>query len=354
MKKCSISVIIPVYKAQDYIERCLDSIMSQSCEYCDVECILVNDSTTDRCMEIVADKIKDYDGDVRFKVVTHSVNKGASAARNSGIQVSEGDYILFVDSDDYLEKGALQSFLRELNEINDSESVDVVVGNIYVCKDDSLTMKNELEDSLWIDNTGGKALRMLLSRNLIHFVCNKLIRRDYLVNNRLYFEENIIDEDLLWSYLIFSQAKSVLLIPHVTYVYCNNPQSVTNTPEKRVVKIINSRMIICEKILSQSSFGKDMIEYYVYIFYILLRAVDLYEKHREIAAVFSDRLDGLRKAFLKEIWENGYYLSFLFFLPLIKPFYYITYFKWYRRYCDRINKLIISLNHNNGKIDLPI
>lgn len=348
MKKCSISVIIPVYKAQDYIGRCLDSVMSQSCDDYDVECILVNDSTPDQCMKIVSDKMKDYNGDVRFKIVNHSVNKGASAARNSGIQVSEGDYILFVDSDDYLEKGALQSFQEDLNEMNDPESVDVVIGNTYVCKDDCMTMKN-VGNSLWISNTGGKALRMLLSRNLIHFVCNKLIRREFLVNNRLYFEENIIDEDLLWSYLVFSQAKSVLLKPQVTYVYCNNPQSVTNTQEERFLKIINSRIIICETILFQSSFGKNMIEYYVYIFYILMRAVDLYEKHRDAAAGLSDRLDRLRRAFLKEIWHKGYYMSFLFFLPLIKPYYYVIYCKWYRKNFDLINKLTISLNHSIGK-----
>ena len=113
MKKCLISVIIPIYKAQDFISRCLDSIISQSCDYCDIECILVNDSTPDHSMEIVADKIQHYDGGVRFKIVNHSVNKGASAARNSGINVSEGDYILFVDSDDYLLASAIKLLTNE-------------------------------------------------------------------------------------------------------------------------------------------------------------------------------------------------------------------------------------------------
>lgn len=349
MKKYLISVIIPIYKAQDYIGRCLDSIISQSSDYCDIECILVNDSTPDHSMEIVADKIQHYDGGVRFKIVNHSVNKGASAARNSGINVSEGDYIFFVDSDDYLEKGALLSFLEELDKVEISESVDVVVGNTYVCKDGSLTMKKELEDSVWIDNNEGKALRLLLSRDVIHLVCNKLIRRDFLIRSRLYFEEEIIDEDLLWSYFVFSHAKSVLLVPRVSYVYCNNPQSVTNTPEVRIQKIINSRIVICEKILLQSSFAKDMIELYVYVFYILLRAVDLYEKHNVVASGLKDRLDKLRKALLKEIWSKGYYLSLLLFLPIVKPFYYITYFRWYRKYYDKINNLTISLSHVHTK-----
>lgn len=349
MSKYSISIIIPVYKAQDYIGRCLESVMSQSCEDCIVECILVNDFTPDCSMEIVTDMIKNYDGVVKFKVLNHICNKGASAARNTGIDVSEGNYILFVDSDDYLERGTLQAFIKELDKIEKVRNVNVVVGNTYVCKDDCLTMKKEWKDSILVDNSEKEAFRMLLSRDLIHFVCNKLIRRDFLLTNRLYFEEGIIDEDLLWSYLAFSQAKSVLLIPQVTYIYYNNPKSVTNTPEKRVIKIINSRIIICEKIFNQSSCGKDMIEYYAYIFYILHKAVDLFEKHRIADAGLKVRLDQLRKAFLKEVWIKGYYLSFLFFLPLIKPYYYVSIFKFYRRYFDRINKLAISLSHTFAK-----
>lgn len=349
MSKYSISIIIPVYKAQDYIGRCLDSVMSQSCEDCAVECILVNDFTPDCSMEIVTDKIRNYDGDIKFKILNHISNRGASAARNTGIDVSEGNYILFVDSDDYLEIGALQAFIKEIDKIEKARNVDVVVGNTYVCKDDCLTMKKEWEDSLLVDNSEKVAIRMLLSRDLIHIVCNKLIRRDFLLTNRLYFEEGIIDEDLLWSYWTFSQAKSVLLMPQVTYVYCNNPKSVTNTPEKRVIKIINSRIIICEKILKQSSSGKDLIEYYAYIYYILHKAVDLSEKHKIADTELKVRLDQLRKAFLKEVWVRGYYLLFLLFLPLVNPFYYVTYFKYYRRYFDRINKLAVSLSHVFGK-----
>lgn len=349
MSKYSISIIIPVYKAQDYIGRCLDSVMSQSCEDCTLECILVNDFTPDRSMEIVTDKIKKYNGDVKFKVLNHTGNKGASAARNTGIGVSEGNYILFVDSDDYLERGALQAFIKELDKVERARSVDVVVGNTYVCKDDFLTMKNERDDRLWVDNTKREALRMLLSRDIIHLVCNKLIRRDFLLTNHLYFEEGIIDEDLLWSYLVFSQIKSALLLTQVTYVYCDNPQSVTNTPEGKVLKIIKSRVAICERISLQSSFAKDMIEYYVYIFYILMKAVDLYEKHRIAAVDMKYRIDQLRKAFLKDVWRKGYFLAFISFLPLLKPYYYITFCGWYRRYFDKISKLTISLSHAFGR-----
>lgn len=92
-----------------------------------------------------------------------------------------------------------------------------------------------------------------------------------------------------------------------------------------------------------------MIEYYVYVFYVLLRAVDLYEKHNVAASGLKARLDSLRKDLLKEIWRKGYYLSFLFFLPIVKPFYYITYFRWYRRYYDKINRLPITLSHTFNK-----
>lgn len=340
-----ISIIIPVYKAHDYIERCLDSIISQTCEDITIECILVNDFTPDDSMEIVKEKIKDYDKKIKFKIINHSENKGASAARNSGIKVAEGDFLLFVDSDDYLEVEALQAFTNELSKIRNQEDVDIVIGNTYLYKSKTTAMENNICESLLIDNLRGDALRKLLSRDVIHLVCNKLIRRKYLLNNHLYFEEGIICEDILWSYLIFYHAQYVLLMPHITYVYFDNPQSVTNTLRERVVQIIFSRIVICEKILQLPPEGKMMIEYYAYIFFILHRAVDLFERNKCSAAHLKNRLYSLRNLFLKEVWKKNYFLSFLFFLTLIKPFYYVSHLKWYRRYFDRLYKFDISLNH---------
>lgn len=341
----SISIIIPVYKAHDYIERCLDSIISQTCEDLTIECILVNDYTPDDSMEIVKKKIKSNDKRLKFKIINHSENKGASAARNSGIKVAEGDFLLFVDSDDYLEAKALQAFTNELSKIRNQEDVDVVIGNTYLYKSKTIAMENDICDSLLIDNRRGDALRKLLSREVIHLVCNKMIRRDYLLNNRLFFEEGIICEDILWAYLIFYHAQCVLLMSNVTYVYFDNPLSVTNTLRERVVQIIFSRIIICEKILQQPPEGKMMIEYYAYIFFILHRAIDLYERNKNSAANLKVRLYSLRNSFLKEVWKKNYYLSFLFFLTLVKPFYYVSHFRWYRRYFDRLYKFDISLNH---------
>lgn len=347
MIKYSISIIVPIYNAQDYIERCLDSIISQCSDDIAIECILVNDCTPDNSMDVVREKIRDNNDRVKFKIINHTVNKGASAARNSGIRVAEGDYLLFVDSDDYLEVGALKIFIEELNKVQNSETVDVVMANTFMCKDNNTTMKTDQRGTILIDNSDGNALRKLLSREVLHIVCNKLVKRDFIIKYRLFFEEGIVDEDLLWAYLVFSHAKSVLLIPQVTYVYCYNPNSVTNTQEARVMQLINSRIIICERILSKSSKGKDMIEYYVYIFFILQRAVDLYEKHKKVVANLKERLYAVRNSFLKEVWNNRHYMSFLIFLTLVKPFYYVNYSRLYRRYFDRINKIDITIGHMN-------
>jgi len=345
MNKYSMSIIIPIFKAHNFIGRCLDSIISQSHGDFVIECILVNDFTPDDSMSIVAEKIKDCDKSIKFKIVNHTINKGASAARNSGINVAQGDFLLFVDSDDYLEEGAFQTFTEELNRIQNLVDIDVIIGNTYICKGNTVAMKTDMQKSVIVNNNNGDALRKLLSRAVIHIVCNKLIKREFLIMNKLFFEEGIVEEDLLWAYLVFSHAQSVLLVPYVTYVYCNNPQSVSNTPEYRVPQIINSRIIICEKILSRPFKGEAMIEYFVYVFYILLGAIDMFEKYKDSDANTRERLFKQRNNFLKGVWKNGYYISFLFFLTVVKPFYYLTCFRLYRRYFDRINKLTISLGH---------
>jgi len=97
----TISIIIPVYNVENYIWKCLDSVIAQKCDGFNIECILVDDCTPDNSMVIVEDVVNNYHGkDVNFVILHHEVNKGMSIARNTGIDASTGDYVCFLDSDD--------------------------------------------------------------------------------------------------------------------------------------------------------------------------------------------------------------------------------------------------------------
>ena len=335
-----ISIIVPIYNVEKYIVRCIDSIINQECDDIDIECVFVNDCTPDRSMEILSDKLKDYDGNIQFKIVNHKHNSGLSVARNTGLNAANGDYVLFVDSDDRLQPDSLAYFIREKAKCG--ADADVVLGNTYICKNGKPAMAFEKDDSILIDNTTGLALRKLMTRELYHTAWNKLVRRDYLLNHHIYFEKSIIDEDLLWSYLLFLNANKVLVLPRVTYIYEDNPGSIVNTTSQKIALTVQSRIIICKTILNnQPRFF--IPEYYMYTFFILTRAINLFEQNSSSVQYLKEDLFQLRDTFLARVRKDGFITLYLFFLTSVKPFYYISYLKLYRRFYDNIAKSVLAL-----------
>ena len=105
-----VSIIIPIFKVEKYIKRCLESVVSQ--DYSDIECILVNDCSPDDSFSIAKDFVDNYTGHISFSLVSHNINKGLSEARNTGINQSKGDYIYFLDSDDAIPNDAISNLVQ--------------------------------------------------------------------------------------------------------------------------------------------------------------------------------------------------------------------------------------------------
>ena len=123
-----VSIIIPIYNVEKYVAECLNSVISQTYDHSKIECIIVNDCTTDDSMDIVYEIIKKYDGGMSFIICRHEHNEGVSAARNTGIEVAKGNYIFFIDSDDYIYPNSLELLL---NASKIYGYPDMVVGNFY-------------------------------------------------------------------------------------------------------------------------------------------------------------------------------------------------------------------------------
>lgn len=336
-----ISVIVPIYNVQKYIERCINSIIIQECMDFDIECILVNDCTPDNSMEIVNTIVANYHGGIDFKVINHDKNKGLSAARNTGLLSAVGDFVYFVDSDDKLLYGALQKLVSSFYNVEDNFDVDVVVGNSFVCKNDQPAMKFIDDLPIVYNNNDETALRKLLNRELFHTAWNKLIKRDFLIDNKIMFQDGILDEDLLWSYYTFLKARKVLAVPQISYIYEDNPSSIMNTSSSKIAKLISSRITICNRILDIPP-RLSFVEYYMYVFFILTRAINLYglNKHEPAVSQLGTELFGLRDRFLGQIPQNRYPLLYLFFLTAKEPFCKLSNFKWFRRYFDNISRFI--------------
>lgn len=339
-----VSIIIPIYDSSQYIGTCIDSIFSQECEEADIECILVNDCTPDNSMEIIQNKLKDYGGKIRFKVIHLDTNSGHCAARNAGIRISTGDYILFVDSDDTLRPGTISYFIEGIKNYG-GYKVDVVMGNSFDNLRKAEIMHFDTDTPNLIDNSDESALRKLLSRDLLHTSWNKLIKRSFFTEQQLFFQVGIINEDQLWSYMLFRQIRNILIMPNITYIYNrNNPNNITNTSVKKVKRLIESRIFIYNTVLDNPpKFRKSQIDYFLYIFTYLARTLDIFEVNKKQVSELYENLHLLTNRLLKCIWKDKCYLLYFHSLILVKPFYYITHIRLYRRYFDNITKIVVFL-----------
>ena len=343
-KLMSISIIIPIYDSSQYIGTCIDSIFSQECEEADIECILVNDCTPDNSMEIVQNRLKDYKGRIHFKAFNLDTNSGHCVARNAGIKISTGDYILFVDSDDILLPGTILYFIEGIKN-NGGDKVDVVLGNSFDNQRKTEIMHLDTDAPYLIDNSDESALRQLLSRVLFHTSWNKLVKRSFFTEQQLYFQEGIINEDQLWSYLLFRQIRNVLVMPNITYIYNkDNPLNITNASVKSPKHLIDSRIFIYNSVLDNPpKFQNSQIDYFLWILTYLARTLDIFEANKKQISELYENLHLLTNRLLKDIWKNKYYLLYFHSLILVKPFYYLTRLRLYRRYFDKITETIVYL-----------
>ena len=335
-----ISIIIPIYNVQDYIERCINSVIIQESDRFELECILVDDCSSDHSMEIAKNVISNYTGKIKFVFLSHDQNRGASAARNTGIDAAVGDFVFFVDSDDRLVNGSLKYLVDGFNAQQDSQSIDVIMGNMQLCMDGKPA--SDMNQIVLYDNSEGKALRKILTREIYHTPCNKLVRCSLLKENKAYFEEGIIDEDLLWSYFVFLYSRNVLVMPQITYIYEDIPGSVMHTTSQRLTQLIRSRIVIVNKIMDvPPSFSCP--EYYTYLFYVLARAVNLYEMNSSDLAEVKEDLNMTKMRLMNETRRQRYNLLYAYFHTMCKPLYYVTNFRFFRRYFDKILCQLVML-----------
>lgn len=217
----TISVIIPLYNVEQYLTRCVDSILNQ--DFADLEVILVNDGSSDRSGEICdAYQLRDS----RVKVI-HQKNGGPGNARNTGIAVATGEYIAFIDSDDYAER----NMLRCMHTLATENNAEIAVCGVRHVEQNGKVRQPEGADTLVI--TGIEALREALSgKKIIMSSCNKLIKRSLLTDLR--FVEGHNYEDVLFSVNLFLSANTIAVTERPLYNYCHRAGSLTRAPFSRL------------------------------------------------------------------------------------------------------------------------
>ena len=235
-----ISVIIPVYGIEKYIRQCLESVINQS--YKNLEIIVVNDGTKDNSMKIV----EEYLEDKRIKVINKE-NGGLSSARNLGMEEVTGEYIYFLDGDDWIEKNAIELLIMN------SKEMDIIGGNFFFYNE---TTGKRIEKNLKVEYYKKRLGSYELQDDLEIMVCNKLYKVRYLKENNLKFVEKILHEDEEFSirnYLIYS--------PNILYIKENTYNYRINRNNSIMTEIINrNRLSESVKSLNQicDSFREDL------------------------------------------------------------------------------------------------
>lgn len=205
-----ISVIIPFYNVEGCIERCLQSVARQTTT--DVEVLLVDDCSQDGSAAVIADFIASYHGDIDFKVIRQPHNQGQSAARNRGVREAVGDYVYFLDSDDYISDDCLQLLANEAERHPD---VQMVIGN-YKIVGPLFLAPFALQQRVHVSD---EIISEQLRFDIYTMPWNKLVRRDFLLQNNLFFQPGIVHEDNLWSFCSAFCYDRIAVVLKPTYYY---------------------------------------------------------------------------------------------------------------------------------------
>ena len=215
-----ISIIVPVYQVEQYIEKCFSSIDQQT--YQNFECIFVDDCGKDRSMEILENLIKASPNREKYSVIHHEKNRGLSAARNSGLDSARGEYILFIDSDDYL----LPESLELLTEPLKTENYDLILGRYQRIVDGTVNLSPapDFPEGLSVMD------KIYLMRGEL-WLCahNRLIKKRLLDKYQIRFIEGLLWEDNPFSLKLFNSISSFCFLKEPTYAYIVRENSICTT-----------------------------------------------------------------------------------------------------------------------------
>ncbi|MFJ7728161.1 glycosyltransferase family 2 protein [Neobacillus sp. NPDC097160] len=304
----AISIIVPVYNLEQYIKKCLDSILSQT--FKDFEVIIVNDGSIDNSGSI-CNEIAYLDNRVR---VIHKKNGGLSSARNAGIKIAKGDFLGFVDSDDYIDKDMYRVLYNLCKETN---------SDISICKfsrEVKGKLINEQNEECKLEMDHDEAMRQLFKGVLYRFsVCNKLFKKTCFEN--IQFPEGRIHEDLATTYKLFSNARKSVYTNYEGYVYVKREESILTSKfhGKRMDALLGWSEILSFMGRNYPHLSKEFISCFAYgcvdIIHYILNQVENRDLRKEYLSIIQQLV---RKFYIKLMLNNTLSLKYKLTITLLQ------------------------------------
>lgn len=236
----AISIIIPVYNVENYLEKCLTSVVEQS--FTEFEAILINDGSTDNSLEICKRFASE---DKRLKIISQP-NKGLAEARNTGLKIASGKYITGVDSDDWIEK----DYLKILWEAAQKYRADIAICELSSNEDNISEEEKCMKDTISILDSREALTALYVNKFIRDHFCGKLFKKEIFGDIR--FPKNKCFEDIFVMYRLFGEAQKIVKVDIAAYHYIRHPNSISSFSENGFSKFSNWN----EALLSQYAFLK--------------------------------------------------------------------------------------------------
>ena len=226
MNKFDLSIIVPVYNCEKYIRKCLDSVCTQKVARLQVICI--NDSSQDDSLHI----LKEYAEKYKFvEIYSNEYNVGLAATRNRGIKLAQGKYIMFLDADDYIREDTLNRVLENTYQ----NEVDILLYDMLMIWDNS--EKKNLEQQWRIRKNAYKQEKgidmlcaLIKNKEMSGTACGGIYKKHFLVDNNIFFIDNILHEDIPFSFHAMLYAKKVFYLHEIVYCYRQQNDSILHSP----------------------------------------------------------------------------------------------------------------------------
>lgn len=293
MGKIKISVVIPVYNVEKYIRECIESIINQT--FKDIEIIVVNDGSKDNSIKIV----EEYLSDKRLKIINKE-NRGLSSARNKGMKIARGEYIYFIDSDDFIEKDVLEVLYKNL----ELERFDIIFSNFSFYNDKTKKEKKSKFNFPFKENIN-KGCYFLYNGEEIN-VWNRLYRKEFFKKYNFEFIEKIIHEDQDFGFKTILLAETIKYVENYGYKYRVGREGSIMSSQKKE-KSLKSVQIL-KKELKNFFSNIQLNEFQKIRVYLKSLSLDFWEKELKNEKITLEEIEKLEDG-LEKIYRNNIFNS---------------------------------------------
>ena len=296
MNNKSVSIIVPVYNVEKYLEECLDSIINQT--YSDLDVILVDDGSTDSSPDI-CERYAEKDNRIR---VIHKNTGGASSARNIGLDYAQGEYVYFMDSDDYLEKDAIDLLVRTAE-----DKPDIVFFDAHTFADEDYNGKinadSYIRKSDYKDGSGKEITKTLFSNNEFKYSTPLIfVKKSFLHKLQLRFYEGIIYEDMIFVFEVFVMADYVKHLNKALYHRRMRSGSVM-TSKKAYLSYKSARTVYNEIKCFTEKCGREYED--ICLPYLQKRAIAVINKFDDLNKEDKNKVSKDYNDFISDVLNNN-------------------------------------------------